>query len=453
MDRRGILLLGCILSFTASQARELPARTLLQTTYGDNTSNSTIAASSSTTSYFAPHWGGSFQATNYPINKGEWAPASAPANSSAIFYMDDANTLKYTVRLQAALLPGDSIQSVNLVGSMSNDTGERPILAYLYGPDGNLQVPPELVDGSSPWEIADGLLYPEDILDDSPYMFVEIPGRLTGSYSGYNVDPLFVTVDTFMVKEAFIAGMTNGLKPLNVAALKYVDQDTSIFRDVNADTNDTSAQPYTASGGNSVSSSSIATADSLDTAGAATPATDPAAAAGPAAAVVAAVGYGPATFHVDLTASPGVMTNATGVVFISINPQENTLHYRLFLKGITPYALVQNVSYYTTEQGAPRLIMTKKYGLRNGPNNPCGGLGVPPDGSLFVLTTGNLPDENLLGEERTQDREVFRYKQIARSLRYNSLFVRLNTVVHPLGLLQGNSTLGPASSEWPAPSL
>lgn len=59
------------------------------------------------------------------------------------------------------------------------------------------QIPPEAVDGSSPWEIADGLLYPEDILDDSPYLFVEIPGRLTGSYSGYNVDPLFVTVSKF----------------------------------------------------------------------------------------------------------------------------------------------------------------------------------------------------------------------------------------------------------------
>lgn len=59
----------------------------------------------------------------------------------------------------------------------------------------------------------------------------------------------------------------------------------------------------------------------------------------------------------------------------------------------------------------------------------------------------------MLGEEGTENREVFRYKQIARALRYNSLFVRLNTVVHPDGLLQGNSTLGPASSEWPAPSL
>ncbi len=64
----------------------------VQTAYGDNASNSTIAASSSTTSYFAPHWGGSFQATNYPVNKGDWAPANAPANSSAIFYMDDLNS-------------------------------------------------------------------------------------------------------------------------------------------------------------------------------------------------------------------------------------------------------------------------------------------------------------------------------------------------------------------------
>ena len=68
----------------------------LQTTYGDNTSNSTIAASSSTTSYFAPHWGGSFQAANYPVNQGQWAPASAPANSSAIFYMDTANECALT---------------------------------------------------------------------------------------------------------------------------------------------------------------------------------------------------------------------------------------------------------------------------------------------------------------------------------------------------------------------
>ena len=61
------------------------------------------------------------------------------------------------------------------------------------------------------------------------------------------------------------------------------------------------------------------------------------------------------------------------------------MHYRIFLKNLTPYALVQNVSWYAADQGPPRLIMTKRYGLRNGPN-PSGGLGVPPDGKLFVLT-------------------------------------------------------------------
>ena len=39
-----------------------------------------------------------------------------------------------------------------------------------------------------------------------------------------STDWCLAQVDTFMAKEAFIAGMTNGLKPLNVAALKYVDQ-------------------------------------------------------------------------------------------------------------------------------------------------------------------------------------------------------------------------------------
>lgn len=35
---------------------------------------------------------------------------------------------------------------------------------------------------------------------------------------------LFLQVNTVQVKEAFIAGLKNGLKPLNVAALKFVDQ-------------------------------------------------------------------------------------------------------------------------------------------------------------------------------------------------------------------------------------
>ena len=109
-------------------------------------------------------------------------------------------------------------------------------------------------------------------------------------------------------------------------------QDTSIFRDANADTNDTSAQPFTASGGNVVttsggsivSSSSVPTTDVPSGGATAAPAVDSAVAAGPAAAADAAVGYGTSTFHVDLMASPGVMTNASGVVFISVNPQENS---------------------------------------------------------------------------------------------------------------------------------
>ncbi|KAK9918434.1 hypothetical protein WJX75_004070 [Coccomyxa subellipsoidea] len=451
MERMAIVLFSYLLFVTGSQARGSPSRNLLQATYGDNTSNSTIAASSSTTSYFAPHWGGSFQAANYPVNQGQWAPASAPANSSAIFYMDTANELKYTVRLQAALQPGDAIQSVLLVGSYSNDTGDRPVLAYLFGPDASLQAPAAAADGSTPWEVADGLLYPEDILDESPYLFVEIPGRLTGSYSGYNVDPLFVVVNTVQVKEAFIAGLKNGLKPLNVAALKFVDQDTSIFQDASA--NMSSNSGMSASGGNIGSSM-----DPADTVSTAAPAAAPGAAAGPAGAAAGpasavVVGYGTSTFHVDLAASPGVATNATGVVYVNINPQENTLHYRIFLKNLTPYALVQNVTWYAADQGAPRLIMTKKYGLRNGPNNPSGGLGVPADGALFALTTGNIPDENLLGGEATEDTEIFRYKQISRALRYNALLVSVNTVVHPEGLLQGTSVIGPASNEWPAPSV
>ena len=53
--------------------------------------------------------------------------------------------------------------------------------------------PQAAADGSTSWEIAAGLLYPEDVTDDSPYLFSELPGRLTGGLS-YNTEPLFVTV-------------------------------------------------------------------------------------------------------------------------------------------------------------------------------------------------------------------------------------------------------------------
>jgi hypothetical protein len=54
--------------------------------------------------------------------------------------------------------------------------------------------PAYAANGTAPWEIASGVLYAEDILDESPYLFSELPGRFTGSYSGYNDDPLYVTV-------------------------------------------------------------------------------------------------------------------------------------------------------------------------------------------------------------------------------------------------------------------
>ncbi len=54
--------------------------------------------------------------------------------------------------------------------------------------------PAYAADGQAPWQIASGVIYPEDITDDSPYLFSELTGRFTGSYSGYNEDPLFVTV-------------------------------------------------------------------------------------------------------------------------------------------------------------------------------------------------------------------------------------------------------------------
>ena len=57
-----------------------------------------------------------------------------------------------------------------------------------------MQGPPdEAADGSSSWVIASGLLYPEDVVDDSPYLLADLPQRLTGGYS-YNTEPLYVTV-------------------------------------------------------------------------------------------------------------------------------------------------------------------------------------------------------------------------------------------------------------------
>ncbi len=41
--------------------------------------------------------------------------------------------MRYTITLQAVLAPGDQVQQVTLAGSISNDTGERPVVAYLFG--------------------------------------------------------------------------------------------------------------------------------------------------------------------------------------------------------------------------------------------------------------------------------------------------------------------------------
>lgn len=56
------------------------------------------------------------------------------------------------------------------------------------------QGPPDgAADGNSSWVIASGLLYPEDLTDDTPYLLSDLPQRLTGGYS-YNTEPLYVTV-------------------------------------------------------------------------------------------------------------------------------------------------------------------------------------------------------------------------------------------------------------------
>ena len=69
-----------------------------------------------------------------------------------------------------------------------------------------------------------------------------------------------------------------------------------------------------------------------------------------------------------------------------------SLHYRMYLRGVSNYALIQNVTFFATDgpdqSGIPRLILTKAFGLPNGPGNPTGGFGVPQNrSSTWVLTT------------------------------------------------------------------
>ncbi len=68
-----------------------------------------------------------------------------------------------------------------------------------------------------------------------------------------------------------------------------------------------------------------------------------------------------------------------------------SMHYRMYLRGVSPYALILNVTFFATDgpdnTGTDRLILTKAFGLPNGPSNPTGGFGVPQNGTTFVLTT------------------------------------------------------------------
>ena len=68
-----------------------------------------------------------------------------------------------------------------------------------------------------------------------------------------------------------------------------------------------------------------------------------------------------------------------------------SMHYRMYLRGLSPFALIQNVTFYATDgpdsSGVDRLILTKAFGMPNGPSNPSGGFGVPANGTTWVLTT------------------------------------------------------------------
>lgn len=66
---------------------------------------------------------------------------------------------------------------------------------------------------------------------------------------------------------------------------------------------------------------------------------------------------------------------------------------------------------------------------------------------------GNTPDENTLAIPGDEDLEYYRYKQLSTALYKNKMEVHLTTAVHPDGLLDGGSEIGPAGPEWPAPSL
>jgi hypothetical protein len=68
-----------------------------------------------------------------------------------------------------------------------------------------------------------------------------------------------------------------------------------------------------------------------------------------------------------------------------------------------------------------------------------------------------VPNQNLLsdadpGDGTSGDAEVAKFRKLAGAFRTNVVFVSLNTVAHPAGLLNGTSRGGPASSDWPVPA-
>ena len=71
--------------------------------------------------------------------------------------------------------------------------------------------------------------------------------------------------------------------------------------------------------------------------------------------------------------------------------------------------------------------------------------------------SGNVPNQNLLGDVDPMDgveddAEVAKFRLLANAFRNNVVFASVNTVVHPAGLLNGTSRMGPASSDWPVPA-
>lgn len=69
-----------------------------------------------------------------------------------------------------------------------------------------------------------------------------------------------------------------------------------------------------------------------------------------------------------------------------------SLHYKAFLRGLEPSTLVLNMTFWSADgpglgigAGVNRMILSKRFGLPNGPYNPTGGLGVPRNGSTFAI--------------------------------------------------------------------